>query len=90
MSTQQAIEKTQQRINRLEGSLSREKLKARKADTRHKIELGGLVIKAKMDSFTKDIILGALLDALERIKEEPKIQTYYQSKGQAAFMGHDA
>jgi len=88
MSTTEAIKKQQQRINRFERNLSREKLKARKADTRRKIELGGLVIKAKMDSFAKDIVLGALLDVMERLKEEPDIQIYYQSKGQAAFMGH--
>jgi len=88
MSTTEAIKKQQQRIYRLERTLSHEKLKARKADTRRKIEFGGLVIKAKMNKFTKDVILGALLDVAERLKEEPDIKIYYQSKGHAAFMGH--
>lgn len=40
---------------------SREKL--RKEDTRQKIELGGLVIKAGLDDEDKNVILGLLIAA---------------------------
>ncbi|ENV35487.1 conjugal transfer protein TraD [Acinetobacter gerneri] len=38
----------------------------RKADTRHKIELGGLVLKAGFGD-DKALVLGALLDAINRL-----------------------
>ena len=39
----------------------------RKADTRHKIELGGLVIKAGLGDLDKAVILGLLIEARERM-----------------------
>lgn len=39
----------------------------RKADTRHKIELGGLVIKAGLGEADKALVMGALLDAINRL-----------------------
>ena len=41
---------------------------ARKADTRRKIELGGLVIKAGIDELDRVALLGALLLAAEIIQ----------------------
>jgi hypothetical protein len=39
----------------------------RKEDTRHKIELGGLVIKAGLGELDRAVILGILLDAKARM-----------------------
>ncbi len=52
MTSLKQIEKEKQLIARTEKSLAFEKLKQRRADTRRKIEFGGLVIKAKMDGYS--------------------------------------
>lgn len=44
-------------------SIARLSVQARKEDTRHKIQLGGLVIKAGMGDEDKAVVLGALLHA---------------------------
>lgn len=86
-----AVEKQEQQLTqtlaRLERNLTLEKIKQRKQDTRRKIELGGLVIKAKMNRYSKAIILGALIDALENLERDDAYQTLFKAKGEAAFMG---
>ena len=89
MKTETKIIKTEQKIARLERQLAMDKIKKRKADTHRKIQFGGLVIKAKMDVYPKDIILGALLDAAQRLENEVGTESLYQSKGHAVFMGFD-
>lgn len=52
----------------------------RKIDTRNKIELGGLVIKAKLGHLQnkhKDVILGALIDAYNKINDEKTGDKYF-------------
>lgn len=88
MTTPEAIKKQQQKVARLERHLAREKIKQRKRDTRRKIELGGLVIKANMDKFSKAVVLGALIDAFENLQQSEAAKTLLQSKGEAAFMGY--
>ena len=51
-------------------SLSRVRDQVRKDDTRRKIELGGLVIKAGLSELDRAVILGALLDAANRLQGE--------------------
>jgi ribosomal protein L4 len=87
MDTNQQIKKQSQKVNRLERRLAIQKLKARRARTRQLIELGGLVVKAKMDGFQKPVVLGALIDARENIQREPSTETLFKAKGDAAFMG---
>lgn len=89
MNTHHKITKIKQTLTRLERKLALEKIKKRKADTHRKIEFGGLVIKAKMDQFPKDVILGALLHAMEQLKNEDGSKELFQSKGHAAFMKFD-
>ena len=53
----------------------------RKLDTRNKIELGGLVIKAKLGYLQqehKEVILGALIDAYNKIQNETDGEQYFQ------------
>jgi hypothetical protein len=45
-SSEKALIKAEQKVARLERNLALEKIKTRKAETRQKIELGGLVVKA--------------------------------------------
>lgn len=79
------IEKERQLLVRCEKSLALEKLKKRKADTRHKIELGGLVIKSKMEQYNKATILGALDFAFNLIKKDNSYQTLFESMGENIF-----
>ena len=82
------IKKQTQLVAKLERQLALLKLKERKQDTRRKIELGGLVVKAKMDQLPKAMILGALIDALEQIESSDGAAALFKSKGEAAFMGY--
>lgn len=86
METQQKINKKTQTIAQLERKLAIEKIKDRKKQTRRKIELGGLVIKAKMDEFPKDIILGALISVRKEIKKNNNVKSLFQSIGHSSFM----
>ena len=88
METNDKIKKKSQEVAKLERKLALEKIKKRKAETRRKIELGGLVVKANMDTYSKDIVLGALVHAEKELKKEGGTKLLYQSIGQAAFMGH--
>ncbi len=87
--THEKVKRKSQEIARLERKLSLEKIKRRKAETRKKIELGGLVIKAKMGKLSKAVILGALISAEEEISRDPSTKTLYQLKGKAAFLGFE-
>jgi hypothetical protein len=80
------IEKEKQLIARCEKDLVLEKLKKRGADTRRKIQLGGLVIKAGMDGFNKSVILGALADAMQLIKNDISYIALFESKGDLLFL----
>lgn len=82
------IKNQNQLVARLERQLAFLKIKERKRDTRKKIELGGLVIKANMHGYTKAVILGALIDALEQLENNAGTEALFQSKGEAAFMGY--
>jgi hypothetical protein len=65
--------------------------KERKLDTRNKIELGGLVIKAKLDYLKEkhnEVILGALIDAYNKIHDKTSGEhhfQFYQKLGEDAF-----
>lgn len=80
------IKKLEQKIARLERSSALQKMKQRKLDTRQKIQFGGLIIKAKLNAYSKDIILGALLDAKDKIESSLEIKEQFQKKGQEAFL----
>ena len=86
MTTYDQIIKQQQQVARSEKSLAFEKLKKRRADTRRKIELGGLVIKSGMDGFNKSIILGALTQALELVGRDKNYMTLFESVGDNLFL----
>ena len=79
------IIKAEQAVNRLEQNLALEKIKKRKADTRRKIELGGLVIKAKMDQYPEDVILGVLISAFGEIEKNYMLEKTFSKKGKADF-----
>lgn len=80
------IEKEKQTIARCKKSLAIEKLKKRKADTRSKIELGGLVIKSAMNTYDKVIILGALAHVFQLINQNKDYLKLFQSLGDNLFL----
>lgn len=86
MTFQKKVLKQQQIIARAEQQLAVEKLKKRRADTRNKIQLGGLVIKSEMNLYSKEIILGALLHAFDMIQKDENYKTVFSSIGENAFM----
>ncbi len=61
---------------------------ARKKDTREKIELGGLVVKAGLRETDKAVILGILMDAANRLSDTAE-RNKYRAIGKAAF-GNDS
>jgi hypothetical protein len=86
MALNKEITKQKQFIARCEKSLALEKLKKRRADTRRKIELGGLVIKSGIDSLNKSIILGALNYALQLIEQDITYKSLFENKGDILFL----
>ncbi len=88
MNLDRDIIKRKQKLARIQRCLALQKIKRRKAETRHKIQLGGLVVKAKMDQHSKAIILGALIDAYENLQKDDNIKTLFKIKGETAFMGY--
>ncbi|MCW5589119.1 MAG: conjugal transfer protein TraD [Legionellales bacterium] len=65
------------------------KEKQRKLDTRRKIELGGLIIKAGLAEYPKAIILGGLYYLLKELEREPEFENILKQQGELLFMGFD-
>lgn len=86
MGTHDQITKQKQQIARCEQSLALEKIKKRRADTRRKIELGGLVIKSGLDGYNKSIALGALSHALQLMQCDAAYLTLFESIGNNLFL----
>lgn len=86
MTMLRQIEKEKQLIARCEKSLALEKLKKRKADTRCKIEFGGLVIKSSMDGYNKAVILGGLVHLVQLIAQDENHLKLFESIGDNLFM----
>ena len=61
---------------------------ARKRDTREKIELGGLIVKAGLCYEKRALLLGLLIDASKRIKGDDTERSRLTSIGAEAF-GND-
>jgi hypothetical protein len=61
---------------------------ARKKDTREKIELGGLIVKAGLRYEKRALLLGLLIDAAGRLRTDENEQTRLTTIGAEAF-GND-
>jgi hypothetical protein len=61
----------------------------RKKDTREKIELGGLIVKAGLRYEKRALLLGALLDAARRIKADEGERSRLRAIGVEAFGNDD-
>ncbi|SIR33934.1 Conjugal transfer protein TraD [Rhizobium sp. RU35A] len=58
---------------------------ARKKDTRDKIELGGLIIKAGLRFEKRALLLGALIELRKRLKSDDNERTRLTAIGSEAF-----
>ena len=58
---------------------------ARKADTYRKIQLGGLVIKSGLSAHQPAVVLGALIEALQRMQADPSHAARLKALGDAGF-----
>jgi hypothetical protein len=86
MTTREQIIKQTQLIARCEKSLAVETLKKRRADTRRKIEFGGLVIKSSMNVYNKAAILGGLVHLVQLIEQDESYLKLFESIGNNLFM----
>ncbi|MBN8829011.1 MAG: conjugal transfer protein TraD [Sphingobacteriia bacterium] len=77
---------------KLKYQLSADSITKRKQDTRNKIEMGGLVIKAGIDYLhqeDKEILLGALVYISHLLNDENDGETYkevFKNLGKEAFL----
>lgn len=76
--------KLRAKLHRMEAERARSVLEDRKKDTRHKIELGGLIIKAGMGEVDKHILYGGLVELAEKL-ELPEEHNRLQRRGRRAF-----
>ena len=58
---------------------------ARKKDTREKIELGGLIVKAGLRYEKRALLLGALIDLRQRLKVDEMERARLMAIGAEAF-----
>ncbi|ABC93019.1 UNVERIFIED_ORG: hypothetical protein GGI57_006259 [Rhizobium aethiopicum] len=58
---------------------------ARKKDTREKIELGGLIVKAGLRYEKRALLLGALIDLRQRLKADEMERSRLMAIGAEAF-----
>ena len=58
---------------------------ARKKDTRDKIELGGLIVKADLRFEKRALLLGALIDLRNRLKSNDSERSRLTAIGAEAF-----
>ena len=58
---------------------------ARKKDTREKIELGGLIVKAGLRYEKRALLLGLLIDAADRVRADDNERVRLMAIGSAAF-----
>ncbi len=82
-----ALKREKQRQNRLERNLTLQREQLRRADTRRKIKLGGLTIKAGLANESTAVILGLLLEAQETLNSElgQQYRERWYKRGNAAF-----
>lgn len=82
--------KLEQKKNRLAVEETRLKLKERKMRTRHLIEVGGLVVKAKIDNLPTNTLYGAILSLANELSSNPDIRNKWASLGKSQLDKEDA
>lgn len=86
MDITKQITRQKQIIHRDQKLLAVEKLRKRRADTKRKIELGGLIIKSGLGSFDKAILLGAFDYIQKAIVDSSEQRELFQQQGELIFL----
>jgi len=81
--------RVRQRANRYELKINYVKSQKRKLETRRKIGLGGLIVKAEIDNWTLSELLGLLLTGKQDAENDPDVKKIFQARGDRAFMNYD-
>lgn len=70
-----------------EAALARLRMESRKEDTRRKIQLGGLVVKARLHEEASAVLLGLLIEAAETLRgpDAEAARRRWQAIGDHAF-----
>ena len=82
--------KLEQKKSRLAIEETRLKLKERKMRTRHLIEVGGLVVKAKIDNLPTNTLYGAMLSLTKELQNNPDIKNSWKEVGKVHLDAEDA
>lgn len=75
----------EQKKSRLIAEETKLKLKERKMRTRHLIELGGLIVKAKLDHLPTNTLYGSLLSLKESLTKQSDIEDQWTKIGKTSF-----
>ena len=86
MKLNESLIKSRQKMNRTQMELAKAREQERKLDAHKKIQFGGLVLKSGMGEFPKAVILGALTDALQNIRNDRSFENLYKIKGEKEFL----
>ncbi len=78
-------EKLERQKAKLQSQEQKLKLIERKKRTRRLIELGGLIVKAELDSFNNNTLLGALMSLKSSLQTNESLIEEWTSIGAAAF-----
>ena len=78
--------KLEQKKSRLIIEETRLRLRERKMRTRHLIELGGLIVKAGIDSLETDTLYGALLGVAKNLEADASLKTGWTAAGSARMI----
>jgi hypothetical protein len=82
--------KLEQKKSRLAIEETRLKLKERKMRTRHLIEVGGLVVKAKIDNLPTNTLYGVMLSLTKELQNNPDIKNSWKEVGKVHLDAEDA
>lgn len=77
--------KLEQKKNRLIAEETRLRLKEQKMRTRHLIEIGGLIVKAGLESLPTNTLYGALISLNDELKNNDSIRSAWSTKGNSAL-----
>lgn len=76
--------KLRAKLHRMEAERARTITQTRKEDARHKIQLGGLIIKAGLGDEDKLVLYGALVELAEKLENQDE-RDRLERRGRKAF-----
>lgn len=77
--------KIKKQIHNLEHQLASSREQRRKQETRRKIQLGGLIVKAELDKLDRAALYGALLELKQMIEKDENLIKKFAENGKIFF-----